>query len=133
MGIPDIFVLIIGTYASGTPYHPGRMGETSVNLRAVRTPAAEAINGERLQRDRTHRHLRDPLRFLEHVLKDVKEVFSGHMLRHDAQGVDVRPGPVYAQAIRPEREYFTASSVGGGLGEPTLQRHCAHEVLDKRG
>ena len=65
------------------------MGKTSVNLRAVRTPPAERTRGETLQRDATHRHLRDPLRLLEHVLKDVKEVFAGHMLRHDAQGVDV--------------------------------------------
>lgn len=75
-----------------------RMGKTSVNLEAVRTPAAEAINGETAA-NATHRHLRDSLRLLEHMLKNVEEVFSGHMLRHDAQGVDVRPWAVHAQAI----------------------------------
>ena len=80
IGMPDIFVLMIGTYASGTPC------DTIVIIHALLS------NGTK----DPYRHLRHALRLLEHVLKDVKEVFAGHMLRHDAQGVDVLPRPVHA-------------------------------------
>ena len=54
------------------------------------------MKGEALQQDTTYRHFRHALRVLEHVLKDVKEVFSGHMLRHDTERVDIRAGAMHA-------------------------------------
>ena len=70
-------------------------------------------------------------RILEHVLKDVKEVFSGHMLRHNAKRVDIRTGAVHAQPIRPKREYLPARSTGSCFRQSTSERDCANEFLDE--
>ena len=116
MGMPSIFILIMGTYASGTPCAPYYHSHQQI-------PQVNDRN--------THRHFGDALRIFEHGLKYVKEVFSGHMLRDHAERVDVRAGPMHTKAIRPEREDLAASSVCRCLWEPTCERYSAHKFLDE--
>ncbi len=93
--MPDTFVLMIGTYASGTPY----------------VVIVHACSSRGARDHHTHRDFCHTLHLLEHMLEDVEEVFALHMLRHHAQRVDIGAGPMNAELIRAECVYLSASSV----------------------
>jgi len=62
-----------------------------------------------------HRNLCHSLSVPEHALKDVEEIFSGDVLRNNAQRIDVTPWTMYTQTVRPECEDFSPSGFRCGL------------------
>ena len=66
-GIPEIFVLMTGTYASGTP-----CGHKNRSM----LPSSKSNS--------TYRDFRHSIQVLKHGLKDIKEIFSRDVFGHNA-------------------------------------------------
>lgn len=106
IGMPEISNVMMGTYASGTPYHrtcnepPGQSKRTMVT---------------------THRNRRHTLHLTQHWLQDVEKVFSGYLTRNNAESVYVGARTVDTEAVRAERVDIPSCCSRSGFGEATSQ------------
>ena len=110
--MPEILALMMGTYASGTPYR-------RVFISIV----------PRVMTCSTYRYFSDTFRLSQHRFENIEEIFSRHMFRHDAQCIDIGPRSVNAESVRPESKYFTASSIRSGLRQPSGQGNLPDKLL----